>query len=90
MTCLSGISGDDHWLLFSSVGRLEDVEKIAKVTNCLKLYIVKGIALGCFVYARCLYKGYGVEKNEESATHWFKRVSYAHCTSIFCLFASVM
>ena len=67
----------------TSVGRLEDVEKIAKVTNCLKLYIVKGIALGCFVYARCLYKGYGVEKNEENAIHWFKRVSYAYYALLF-------
>jgi hypothetical protein len=53
------------------------VETIAKVTDCLVLYVAKGIALGCFVYARCLYKGYGVEKNEEKAINWFKRVSYA-------------
>ncbi|XP_028391369.1 LRP2-binding protein-like [Dendronephthya gigantea] len=56
-----------------SVGRLEDVEKIAKATDCLILYVAKGIALGCFVYARCLYKGYGAEKSEEEAIHWFKR-----------------
>ncbi|CAB4004360.1 LRP2-binding -like [Paramuricea clavata] len=56
-----------------SVAKLEEVETIAKVTDCLVLYVAKGIALGCFVYARCLYKGYGVEKNEEKAINWFKR-----------------
>jgi TPR repeat protein len=56
-----------------SVAKLEEVETIAKVTDCLVFYVAKGIALGCFVYARCLYKGYGVEKNEEKAINWFKR-----------------
>ena len=66
------------WHAFDpSVAKLEEVETIAKVTDCLVLYVAKGIALGCFVYARCLYKGYGVEKNEEKAINWFKRVSYA-------------
>ena len=60
---------------YSSVGKLENVEQIAKVTDCLILYVAKGIALGCFVYARCLYKGHGAEKNEEKAINWFKRVS---------------
>lgn len=56
-----------------SVGELEDVNKIAQVTGCLILYVAKGIALGCFVYGRCLYKGHGVEKNEDEAIRWFKR-----------------
>ncbi len=61
------------------------MEKIAKVTDCLILYVAKGISLGCFVYGRCLYKGYGVEKNEEKAITWFKRVSYtpgAGCSKV--------
>lgn len=69
----------------SSVARLEDVEEIAKATDCMILYVAKGIALGCFVYARCLYKGYGTKKNEDEAIHWFKRVNmfYLMCIEIY-------
>ncbi|XP_046850725.1 LRP2-binding protein-like isoform X2 [Xenia sp. Carnegie-2017] len=56
-----------------SVCQLEDVKKIAKVTDCMPVYVAKGISLGCLVYGRCLYKGYGVEKNEEKSKIWFKQ-----------------
>jgi TPR repeat protein len=74
LTVLNSIIKLWHTFHFS-VGKLEDVENIAKVTDCLILYVAKGIALGCFVYARCLYRGHGMEKNEEKAINWFKRVN---------------
>ena len=57
-----------------SVGELEDVNKIAQVTGCLMLYIAKGIAIGCFVYGMCLFKGHGMDRDEEEAIRWLKRV----------------
>lgn len=63
-----------YLLSLNSVCQLKDVEKIAKVTDCMPVYVAKGISLGCLVYGRCLYKGYGVEKNEEKSKIWFKQV----------------
>ena len=51
------------------------MNKIADVTGCLRHYVAKGIAMGCFVYAQSLYKGHGVETDKEEAIKWFKRVS---------------
>ncbi|KAK2572536.1 LRP2-binding protein [Acropora cervicornis] len=45
--------------LAKSVGEQEDVEGLANETECLPQYVAKGIALGCFVYARCLHHGLG-------------------------------
>lgn len=56
-----------------SVGEFEDVNKIAQITGCLRVYVAKGIAMGCFVFGLCLYKGHGIEKDEEQAMKWFKR-----------------
>ena len=53
---------------------LNDVEKIAKETNCLKRFVAKGIALASFVQARCLELGKGVEKDSQLAKQFYKRV----------------
>ena len=58
-----------------SVGEQEDIEGLALETDCLPRYVAKGIALGCFVYARCLHHGLGVEQNREQAKCWYSRVS---------------
>ena len=67
-----------------SVGEQEDIEGLALETDCLPQYVAKGIALGCFVYARCLHHGSGVEQSREQAKHWYSRV----CTHHFLLFPS--
>lgn len=56
-----------------SVGEQEDVEGLALETDCLPQYVAKGIALGCFVYARCLHHGLGVEQSREQAKYWYSR-----------------
>ena len=58
-----------------SVGEQDDIEGLALETDCLPRYVAKGIALGCFVYARCLHHGCGVEQNGEQAREWYSRVS---------------
>ena len=57
-----------------SVGEQEDVVGLANETDCLPQYVAKGIALGCFVYARCLHHGLGVQQNREQAKYWYSRV----------------
>ena len=51
------------------------MQGLALETDCLPRYVAKGIALGCFVYGRCLYHGLGVEQNREQAKYWYSRVS---------------
>ena len=67
-----------------SVGEQEDIEGLALETDCLPRYVAKGIALGCFVFARCLHHGLGVEKNREQAKRWYSRVSLMERFSIEC------
>lgn len=61
--------------VYDSVAELEDIEGIAAETDCLSNYVAKGIALGCFVYARCLHHGYGVEQDVKESKLWYSRVS---------------
>ncbi|XP_067035151.1 LRP2-binding protein-like isoform X1 [Acropora muricata] len=61
--------------LAKSVGEQEDVQGLANETECLPQYVAKGIALGCFVYARCLHHGLGVQQNREQAKYWYSRAS---------------
>ncbi|XP_020614329.1 LRP2-binding protein-like [Orbicella faveolata] len=62
-----------------SVGEQEDIQGLALETDCLPRYVAKGIALGCFVYGRCLHHGLGVEQNREQAKHWYSRVGVLVC-----------
>ncbi|XP_006816414.1 LRP2-binding protein-like [Saccoglossus kowalevskii] len=55
------------------VSLLNDVAKIAKETDCLPIFIAKGIALGCFFYARCLHQGLGVVKNKVEAQKFYSK-----------------
>jgi TPR repeat protein len=62
--------------LSEKVASLFDIDNIAKETNCLKEFIVKGISLASFIYARCLHLGKGVKQNDELAKQYYKRVSH--------------
>ena len=62
------------FFIVHSVGEQEDVQGLANETECLPQYVAKGIALGCFVYARCLHHGLGVQQNREQAKYWYSRV----------------
>lgn len=60
------------------VGCLDDVKLLSCQTDCLELYIRKGIALGCFVYARCIERGLVPLEEENDPTtndpkYWYSR-----------------
>ena len=57
-----------------SVAQTEDMDQIVKDTKCLQTYAQRGVAFGCFYYARCLQLGKGIKKNEEEALKFFKKV----------------
>ncbi|CAL1538773.1 unnamed protein product [Lymnaea stagnalis] len=51
----------------------EDVPLIAAETDCLPLYIAKGIAMACFIYARCLVGGHSLKTNKELAKTYYSK-----------------
>lgn len=50
-----------------------DPDEVAHETNCLLHYVKKGIALGCFVYGRCLHRGFGIEKDKTQALEYYSK-----------------
>lgn len=61
-------------IFYFSVAQTESLEEAAEKSGCLIEYIRRGVALGCFYYARCLYTGKGVQKNENEAHKYFAKV----------------
>ena len=57
-----------------SVSQFTDISTIAEETDCLESYVSKGIAMGCFYYARCLHVGKGVKNDEETAKEYYTKV----------------
>ncbi|XP_059152970.1 LRP2-binding protein-like [Physella acuta] len=51
----------------------EDVPVLATDTDCLPLYIAKGIAMACFIYARCLVGGHSLKPNKELAKIYYSK-----------------
>ncbi|XP_005095624.1 LRP2-binding protein [Aplysia californica] len=51
----------------------EDVPVLAAETDCLPLYIAKGIAMACFIYARCLVGGHSLKPNKELAKTYYSK-----------------
>ncbi|CAH1257626.1 LRP2BP [Branchiostoma lanceolatum] len=51
----------------------EDVQTIAAHTDCIPGFIAKGIAMACFLYARCLHMGHGVRQNKEEAKTYYSK-----------------
>lgn len=47
---------------------------IARATDCLPNYIVKGMAMSCFYYARCLQNGLGTNKDDAEAKKYYSKV----------------
>ncbi|KAJ8026252.1 LRP2-binding protein [Holothuria leucospilota] len=52
---------------------LENIDEIKEATDCLPAFISKGIAMGCFYYARCLHLGQGVKKDKELAQTYYSK-----------------
>ncbi|ELT91021.1 hypothetical protein CAPTEDRAFT_223760 [Capitella teleta] len=59
--------------LAARVAMFDDVDQIAKETDCLPCFISKGISMAAFYYARCLHLGLGVQKNEAEAKKYYSR-----------------
>ncbi|XP_076104258.1 LRP2-binding protein-like [Mytilus galloprovincialis] len=59
--------------LASRVAQFHDVPLLSNETGCLPGYISKGIALGCFYYARCLHEGHGVKKEPADAQKYYSK-----------------
>ncbi|XP_064631232.1 LRP2-binding protein-like isoform X2 [Lineus longissimus] len=59
--------------LSSRVSQLKDVSEIAEETDCLPGYVAKGIAIACFIFARCLHHGVGVKHDSEKAKMYYSR-----------------
>jgi len=56
------------------VSMLDDVPDIAIETDCMELYIKKGISMASFYYAVCLNTGRGVCIDDKRAKAFFSRV----------------
>lgn len=68
---------------------------LAEQSGALQILVAKGIAIACFILARCLQLGQAVSKNADLAQTYFQRVSstckinYFYTTAIkFCLQAT--
>ena len=54
---------------------LQDTETLSRDTDCLEAFIKKGVALGCFIYGRCVHLGLAVEKSANEAEKWYTRAA---------------
>lgn len=59
--------------LAARVSHLDNVDQIAQETECLPAFVRKGIALACFYYARCLYLGLAIKKDEAEAKKYYSK-----------------
>ncbi|KAK7109033.1 LRP2-binding protein-like [Littorina saxatilis] len=59
--------------LASKVAVLNDIDLIARETDCLPGYISKGVSMACFFFARCLYRGLGVKQDPMRAKEFYSR-----------------
>ncbi|XP_044311175.1 LRP2-binding protein isoform X2 [Varanus komodoensis] len=53
----------------------DDVENIAKATDCIPFYIARGLAMTSFYLARCLQLGLGTQQDLEAAKKYYSKVS---------------
>ena len=60
--------------LSKKVSSLNEVDRIAKETGCVKTFVHKGISMASFTIARCLDLGKGIAKDPELAKKYYRRV----------------
>ncbi|XP_062991519.1 LRP2-binding protein [Elgaria multicarinata webbii] len=51
----------------------DDVEKIAKTTDCIPFYIARGLAMASFYLARCLQLGLGTQQDLAAAKKYYSK-----------------
>ncbi|KAM9193526.1 LRP2-binding protein [Mergus octosetaceus] len=49
----------------------DDIDMLAKMTDCLPTYIAKGVAMAAFYLARCLHLGRGVQQDQAAAKKYY-------------------
>ncbi|XP_041476636.1 LRP2-binding protein-like isoform X1 [Lytechinus variegatus] len=59
--------------LAARLSQVDNFQEISKATDCLPVFLAKGVAMGCFYYARCLHLGHGVKKDKDLAQHYYSR-----------------
>ncbi|XP_014668292.1 PREDICTED: LRP2-binding protein-like [Priapulus caudatus] len=50
---------------------VDNVDEVARSTDCLRDFVSKGVSLGCFYFARCLQLGSGIDQNREKAATYY-------------------
>ncbi|KYO46106.1 LRP2-binding protein isoform B [Alligator mississippiensis] len=55
------------------VAENDNVDLLAKITDCLPVYIAKGVAMATFYYARCLQYGLGMQQDQAAAKKYYSR-----------------
>ncbi|XP_035599893.1 LRP2-binding protein isoform X2 [Oncorhynchus keta] len=61
--------------LAKRITNYDDIAAIAMVTDCLPEYVIKGVAIALFYYARCLELGKGVPQSKEKAWQYFTKAA---------------
>ncbi|XP_003221670.2 LRP2-binding protein isoform X2 [Anolis carolinensis] len=51
----------------------DDIEKIAKETDCIPFYIAKGLAMASFYLARCYHLGLGTQPDKAEADKYYSK-----------------
>ncbi|XP_074678835.1 LRP2-binding protein isoform X2 [Strix aluco] len=52
----------------------DDIDTLAKMTDCLPTYVAKGVAMAAFYLARCLQLGLGVQQDQAAAKKYYSQV----------------
>jgi len=61
--------------LAKKLSQLEDIALLSRQTDCLEAYIRKGIAMGCFLYGRCILKGIAEVEQNETPGMWYSKAA---------------
>ncbi|XP_061227705.1 LRP2-binding protein isoform X1 [Neopsephotus bourkii] len=51
----------------------DDINMLAKITDCLPTYVAKGVAMAAFYLGRCLHLGRGVQQDQAAAAKYYSR-----------------
>ncbi|KAF1674272.1 LR2BP protein, partial [Pygoscelis papua] len=51
----------------------DDIDVLAKITDCLPTYVAKGVAMAAFYLARCLQLGLGVQQDQAAAKKYYSK-----------------
>uniref|UniRef100_A0A8D0L9X9 LRP2-binding protein n=1 Tax=Sphenodon punctatus TaxID=8508 RepID=A0A8D0L9X9_SPHPU len=51
----------------------DNIDMLAKITDCLPVYIARGLAMATFYLARCLQLGLGIQQDQAAAKKYYSR-----------------